>query len=108
MGRASYSCEASERLHNVADILSSSKHHSTLLSRLHEAFKAHPLSDFATRHRLPSLRGGHVARDGMWDKYLWSRMREGALGGVAGDKLRGVIVVGGEFRVALQSCFTMV
>jgi hypothetical protein len=74
---------------------STSKHHSALVSRLHESFSSHSFGAFAARHKLPSLRSGHVSRNGLWDKYVWSGIRESAFGGVAGEKLRGVIVVGG-------------
>ncbi|WVQ82846.1 hypothetical protein IAT38_004981 [Cryptococcus sp. DSM 104549] len=70
------------------------KHHHALISRLQYTYEAHPYASYAARHKAHGLKAGHVKRDGLWDKVLWSGMRENVLGGVAGQRLRGVILVG--------------
>ncbi|EIW73123.1 hypothetical protein M231_06039 [Tremella mesenterica] len=71
-----------------------SEHHLSLLTELQTSFVAHPLSAFAARHQTQSIRAGHVSRGGLLDRYLFRNVREGMLGGVAGERLRAVIVVG--------------
>lgn len=49
------------------------------------------------RNKVSDLAAGHVSRDGLWEKYIWSDFRGGILSGLAGESLRSVIVVGGWF-----------
>ncbi|WVQ64344.1 uncharacterized protein L199_002506 [Kwoniella botswanensis] len=72
----------------------SPKHHHALLNRLQYTFTSHPFATLAARHKGHSIRAGHIDRDSLWDKVLWSGMRENVLGGIAGQRLRGVILVG--------------
>nr|XP_031862082.1 uncharacterized protein CI109_002495 [Kwoniella shandongensis]KAA5529154.1 hypothetical protein CI109_002495 [Kwoniella shandongensis] len=72
----------------------SPKHHHALLDRLQYTYEAHPWAPLAARHKTSSIRAGHVDRHGLWDRVLWSGMRENVLGGIAGQRLRGVILVG--------------
>lgn len=70
------------------------KYHRALLDGLQFSYEAHPWASLAARHKARDLSYGHVSRDGIWDKILWSGMRENAVGGIAGQKLRAVILVG--------------
>ncbi|WRT63250.1 uncharacterized protein IL334_000153 [Kwoniella shivajii] len=70
------------------------KHHHALLDRLQYTYSSHPFATLAARHKGHSIRAGHVDRDSLWDKVIWSGMRENVLGGIAGQRLRGVILVG--------------
>ncbi|TYJ57458.1 hypothetical protein B9479_001775 [Cryptococcus floricola] len=70
------------------------KHHRALVNKLAYSYQAHPYTSLAARHKAHGLRSGHVDRDSIWDKIIWSGMRENVLGGVAGHKLRAVILVG--------------
>ncbi|WWC90156.1 uncharacterized protein L201_005089 [Kwoniella dendrophila CBS 6074] len=72
----------------------SPKHHHALLNRLQYTFTSHPFASLAARHKGHSIRAGHIDRDSLWDRVLWSGMRENVLGGIAGQRLRGVILVG--------------
>ncbi|KAK8844727.1 hypothetical protein IAR55_006577 [Kwoniella newhampshirensis] len=72
----------------------SPKHHHALLDRLQYTYEAHPWAPLAARHKSSSIRAGHIDRDSLWDRVLSSGMRENVLGGVAGQRLRGVILVG--------------
>ncbi|WVR03122.1 hypothetical protein IAU60_000112 [Kwoniella sp. DSM 27419] len=72
----------------------SPKHHHALIERLQYTYTAHPFASVAARHKNHTIRAGHIDRDSLWDKVLWSGMRENVLGGVAGRRLRGVILVG--------------
>lgn len=70
------------------------KYHRALLDSLQFSYEAHPWASLAALHKARDLSHGHVDRDGIWDKILWSGMRENVVGGVAGRKLRAVILVG--------------
>ncbi|WWC57626.1 uncharacterized protein I303_100158 [Kwoniella dejecticola CBS 10117] len=72
----------------------SPKHHHALLNRLQYTYTSHPFASLAARHKGHSIRAGHIDRDSLWDRVLWSGMRENVLGGIAGQRLRGVILVG--------------
>ncbi|WWC67281.1 uncharacterized protein I206_101189 [Kwoniella pini CBS 10737] len=72
----------------------SPRHHHALLNRLQYTYTSHPFASLAARHKSHSIRAGHIDRDSLWDKVLWSGMRENVLGGIAGQRLRGVILVG--------------
>ncbi|OCF34867.1 hypothetical protein I316_03413 [Kwoniella heveanensis BCC8398] len=72
----------------------SPKHHHALVERLQYTYTAHPFAAVAARHKNHSIRAGHIDRDSLWDRVLWSGMRENVLGGIAGQRLRGVILVG--------------
>ncbi|UOH79436.1 hypothetical protein LQV05_000441 [Cryptococcus neoformans] len=70
------------------------RYHRALLDSLQFSYEAHPWASLAARHKARGISYGHVDRDGIWDKILWSGMRENVMGGVAGRKLRAVILVG--------------
>lgn len=71
-------------------------HHAALIKNLHNSFLGHPFGGIAARHRLRSLQEGYVAREGLLDKFVWAPIRNSALGGIAGDDLRAVLVIGGK------------
>ncbi|WVQ72284.1 hypothetical protein IAR50_001834 [Cryptococcus sp. DSM 104548] len=70
------------------------QHHQALVKKLAYSYEAHPYASLAAQHKAHGLRSGHIDRDSLWDKVIWSGMRENVLGGVAGKKLRAVILVG--------------
>ncbi|KAK4686758.1 hypothetical protein P7C73_g3360, partial [Tremellales sp. Uapishka_1] len=70
------------------------QHHSAMISVLHQKSLSVPFGELAIRHKLPSIKAGHVSRDTLSDKYVWTGLRSSVLGGLVGDRLRAVIVVG--------------
>ncbi|WVN88510.1 uncharacterized protein L203_103721 [Cryptococcus depauperatus CBS 7841] len=70
------------------------KHHRALIDRLQYTYEAHPYAALAIRRKVHSIKSGYVDRDGLWDRVIFSGMRENVMGGVAGHKLRAVILVG--------------
>lgn len=57
-------------------------------------------SNFASIHKLAGLEDGDVSRTGWWEKFVWSKIRNGVLDGIA-EHLRAVILVGGAQNISL-------
>lgn len=75
------------------------KHHAAIVTPLHEAYLNNPLAKFVSGSKLSALANGYMSRTTTWDKLVWRGMRNGQLRGLAGDKLRALVVVGGEYPV---------
>ena len=81
---------------------STAKHHETIVSALQEAYLGNPLARFVSGGKLAELANGYISRTGFWDRLVWGPLRNNTLQGIAGDKLRAMIVVGGQSAVSLR------
>ncbi|KAL1408830.1 hypothetical protein Q8F55_005644 [Vanrija albida] len=79
------------------------KHHRALVTHLQAEFLAHPLASVAGSQQVNNIRGGYVARGSFADKWVFAGVRRAVLGGVAGDALRAVVVVGDAPSPALST-----
>lgn len=75
-----------------------------MVKALYSSYKGNGLAGLVSRYKLIGLQGGDVSRKGWWENMLWRPIRQKALGGLAGDKLRSLVVVGGE---SMLSFWTM-
>ena len=74
---------------------STQQHHETIVTSLQEAYLKNTLAQFVSGSKLNDLANGFISRSTMWDKLVLRSYRASAVRGLAGDKLRALIVVGG-------------
>jgi long-chain acyl-CoA synthetase len=48
------------------------------------------------------IQAGYIARNSIWDKLVWSGLRNNALDGIVGDSLRSLIVIGGRCQLDIS------
>ena len=77
-----------------------------ITTRLKTAFALHPLASMAASHKLNALRGGDLSKSGLSEKFVWNPVRSRVLDGLAGDQLRGIVIVGGTSN-ASSSCLQL-
>lgn len=75
---------------------SSKEYHETIVKALYNSFKGSTLANLVAKYKLIGIQGGDVSRKGWWENLVWRPIRQRALGGIAGDKLRSLVVVGGK------------
>jgi long-chain acyl-CoA synthetase len=72
---------------------STAQHHEAITSDLHQAYRGNALAKLVSGSKLNDLANGHISRDSIWDKLVWRSLRNNAIGGLAGDRLRALIIV---------------
>ena len=87
---------------------SSREHHEALVRSLYRSFKSSFLGSFAAEHKLLGIQGGNVSRSGWLERLVWKSIRQRPLGGIAGDNLRAVVVVGGKSSPDVDSQSLMI
>ncbi|KAI9633181.1 uncharacterized protein MKK02DRAFT_18555 [Dioszegia hungarica] len=68
--------------------------HLALTRALHKAYRSSSLAGWAMNAKSSDIQAGYIARKGIWDKLVWSGLRNDALDGIPGDSLRSLIVIG--------------
>lgn len=84
-------------------ITSRKSQHSAMVKDLYRSYQNSSLGPWAIGSKSTENNSGYLSRTGIWDKLVWASVRGGVLGGLLGNRLRTIIVVGGESLPASEA-----